>query len=110
MARQQQQAGKAMNNKQAMDHIESTLKQAIPAAKYYYKTNEKGRYLVVEQSGIIGIGIWYNGGKLALESIIPSEKLNKRFGRAAKFLHIFKRKKRQRLVDDVVEVIKTLTR
>ena len=99
-----------MNNRQAMERIEATLREAIPEAKYYYKTNEKGRYLVVHQSGIIGIAIWYQGGKLSLESIIPSEKLNKRFGKATKLFHLFRRKKRQRLVDDVVDVIKTLTK
>jgi hypothetical protein len=107
---QQQQAGKPMNNRQALEHIEATLRKSMPHLKYSYKTNEKGRYLVVEQSGIVGIGIWYSGGKLALESIIPSEKLNKRFGKAAKFFHVFRRKKRHALVDDVMDVIKTLTK
>jgi hypothetical protein len=110
VAKQQQQAGKPMNNRQALEHIEARLREFIPGLKYSYKTNEKGRYLVVAQSGIVGIGIWYNSGKLSLESLIPSEKLNKRFGKAAKFFHVFRRKKRQQLVDDVMEVIKTLTK
>jgi hypothetical protein len=104
------QAGKAMNNRQALEHIESQLKQVMPEMRYYYKTNEKGRYLIVEQSGIVGMGIWYNSGKLSIESLIPSERLNKRLGKVAKFMHLFRRKKRQELVDDVMTVIKTLTK
>jgi hypothetical protein len=103
-------AGKAMNNRQALEHIESQLRQAMPELRYYYKTNEKGRYLVVEQSGIVGIGIWYNSGKLSIESLIPSERLNRIFGKVAKAFHLMKRKKRQELADAVLAVIKKLTK
>lgn len=102
--------GPAMNSRQALDHIENHLKRSMPELKYYQKTNEKGRYLVVEQSGMIGMAIGYNGGRLSIESIIPSERINKRFGRAAKFLQLFRRKKRHELIDNVLVEIKKLTR
>ncbi len=98
-----------MNNKQALQHLEMALKRNLPDYKYHQKQNEKGRYLMVEKSGIIGLGIWYNNGKMNIESVIPSEKLNKYFGKAVKAFHVFKRNKRMDFVDEVVAALKKVT-
>ncbi|MGZ5280986.1 MAG: hypothetical protein ACXWDO_06060 [Bacteroidia bacterium] len=107
---QRQQQQRPMNSKQALQHIETALKRDLPNYKFSQKENEKGRYLLVEQSGLVGLGIWYNNGKMNIESVIPSEKLNKYFGKATKFFHVFKRNKRMDFVDEVVAALKKVTK
>lgn len=98
-----------MNNKQALQHIEVALKRDMPDYKYHQLQNEKGRYLMVEKSGLIGLGIWYNNGKMNVESVIPSPRLNKIFGKAVKAFHVFKRNKRMDFVDEVVASLKKIS-
>jgi hypothetical protein len=106
----QQQQQRPMNNKQALQHIEMTLKRDMPDYRYSQEEDEKGRYLLVEKSGLIGLGIWYNNGKMNIESVIPSVRLNKMFGKAVKAFHVFKRNKRMDFVDEVVAALKKISK
>lgn len=59
----------------SLEKIEQSLRSSFPESTIFYRKNLTGRYLIINESNFIGVGIWIKNDTIKMEEVIPSIKL-----------------------------------